>query len=113
MYQQPPPELLVIICAVVVGISAGANLMLYTIPPAMMAFVACAVAPPWVMLIARGGMVDYALAAYTVIYLASCLCLLDKRTRTSSQASRYGFRTLTWLLKLMRPTARSRAFWPT
>jgi signal transduction histidine kinase len=70
MYQQPSPELLVVICAVVVGISAGGYLMLYAIPSAMMAFIAFSILPPWSVLLMRSGTpTDFALAAYAMIFL--------------------------------------------
>jgi len=69
VYMQPSPELLVIICAVYVGMSAGSFLMLYTIPSALAAFLFCSVSPAWTIILLRGTTFDYVLAAYTLIYL--------------------------------------------
>jgi|GEM_PF-3094917 len=73
MLSGPPAELQLIICAVALGMSAGGYLMLYTIPPAMLVFIALSLAPPWVVVVTRGGPYDYALAAYSVVYLSFLL----------------------------------------
>jgi signal transduction histidine kinase len=69
MIQNPPTELLVLVCAVLAGISAGGCVMLYTMPTAMATFLGLSVAPAWLVVIGRGSLFDLALAAYTVIYL--------------------------------------------
>jgi signal transduction histidine kinase len=73
MLSDPAPELQLIVCAVALGMTAGGYLMLYTIPAAMTAFIALSFAPPWIVVVARGGPYDYALAAYALVYLTFLL----------------------------------------
>ncbi len=86
MYQQPTLGLQVIICTVIAGMSAGGYLMLYTIPPAMTAFLLFSIGPSWLVIVMRGGAFDHALATYTFIYL-SFLFISGRQAHKSFVAS--------------------------
>ncbi|MDX2144281.1 MAG: ATP-binding protein [Rhodospirillaceae bacterium] len=68
MLQLQSTELMILVCMVIAGLSAGGLVMLYPLPAAHAVFQAAIVAPPWAVVVWRGTMIDYVLAVYTLIY---------------------------------------------
>jgi signal transduction histidine kinase len=70
IWQLQSNELLILVCMVIAGLCAGGLVMLYPLPAAHTVFQAAMVIPPWTVVVLRGGVMEYALAVYTFIYLA-------------------------------------------
>ncbi len=56
--------------SMIAGMAAGGTIMLYSIPAAMVAFLALAVMPPWIAVALSGDRMAPGVVAYTVLYLS-------------------------------------------
>ena len=67
-------EVQLLICLVVIGMTSGGTMMLFSIPAAMAGFLAFSVIPPWLVIVLYPGDVSWTFYAYTTIY-AGCMLL--------------------------------------
>jgi signal transduction histidine kinase len=58
---------------IIAGMAAGATMMLYSIPAALMAFLAFTMLPPWIVVIVWEGLLPKSLIAYTFVYVVFLL----------------------------------------
>ncbi len=65
---KPPPDIDLLICAIIAGMAAGGTLMLYPVPAAMVGFVAACMLPPWIVMGFYEKRASAALLAYTLVY---------------------------------------------
>ncbi len=68
------PEVQLLICLVVIGMASGSTMMLFSIPAALMGFLAFSVVPAWTAFVAQPGDVPTTFYAYTAVY-AVCMLL--------------------------------------
>ncbi|MGE3474867.1 MAG: sensor histidine kinase [Rhodospirillaceae bacterium] len=65
----PDPDVDLLVFSMIAGMAAGGTIMMYCIPAAMIAFLACAIVPPWAAVAISGDRMAPGLIAYTVLYL--------------------------------------------
>jgi signal transduction histidine kinase len=58
---------------VIAGMAAGATMMLYPIPAALVAFLSSSILPPWIVVILWEGILPKSLIAYTLVYVVFLL----------------------------------------
>ena len=62
-----------LICLVVIGMTSGGVMMLFSIPAALAGFLACSLIPPWLVIVFYPGEVSWTFYAYTSVYAACML----------------------------------------
>ena len=63
-----------LICLVVIGMTSGGTMMLFSIPAALAGFLAFSLIPPWLVIVQHPGAMPWTFYAYTTIY-AACMLL--------------------------------------
>ncbi len=66
----PDPEVDLLVFSMIAGMAAGGTIMMYCIPAAMIAFLACAMLPPWAAVAVSGDRMAPGIVAYAVLYFA-------------------------------------------
>jgi signal transduction histidine kinase len=64
----PDPDVDLLVFSMIAGMAAGGTIMMYCIPAAMVAFLACAIAPPWIAVAISGDRMAPGVVAYTILY---------------------------------------------
>ncbi|MGE3334372.1 MAG: sensor histidine kinase [Rhodospirillaceae bacterium] len=64
----PDPDVDLLVFSMIAGMAAGGTIMMYCIPAAMIAFLGCAIAPPWIAVAVSGDRMAPGIVAYTVLY---------------------------------------------
>jgi nitrogen-specific signal transduction histidine kinase len=70
----PDKDTELLICLVVIGMSSGGTMMLFSIPAALVGFLFFSLIPPWLAIVLHTGEMPWTFYAYTTVY-AGCMLL--------------------------------------